>query len=1271
MRELIEINGEHIAALSDTDLRTLIGLLCEADFQLAGISTSGVTWGGHQNAGDGGLDVVIRSDSIPESSFIIHKITGFQVKKPDMPPSAIKKEMRPDGKLRDSIQGLIRSAGAYIIISSKSSVADSSLKNRVEAMKASIEQEDINKSLYLDFYDQNRIATWVRMHPSLIIWVRKKIGLPIHGWKPYENWSNPASSLDEEYLIDEKLKLFSGVKSNHGYNTIDAINLLRKELISNGKSIRLTGLSGVGKTRFVQALFDERIGENPLNKHNVLYTDIADSPFPDPKSLSEQLVAENKSALLIIDNCQPDLHSQLVRNCIENSRLLSLITIEYDIRDDLPEGTDVYRLDSSTDDLIEGVIKQKFPKISYLNLKKIADFSEGNFRVAIALANGLRQGESVSNFNNNELFNRLFHQRHSIDSSLLRTAEIASLVYSFNCEDINDTFSELKFLASLANLDVNLFYRNISELKNRGLVQSRNKWRAILPHAIANRLAKSALQSFPPGVIEDKFLIFGTERLIRSFSRRLGFLHDSDCAQKIAEKWLGEQGYLGACLGNLSSFGLDLFVNIAPVSLDATITAIERVIRNNATALPDSSFFVKVVAHIAYDQVFFDRCIDVLLAYAMKEDVDSNKNNSSVITLASLFYIDYSGTYASFVQKRKWIQKLCDSPSEKERFVGVILLGSSLNIPRSRHFPFDDFGARSRDYGYRPKNEVEVVEWYGYFFDYAVILIFNNHLLKIKIKKHLALFLFHNWDWAKGWKFMRESSLRLHNESEFIEGWISTRRAIKYKNRNASKKQAIRLRKLERKLRPKDSNLEHQIRCVVLASHDYEDVAGAYDNDGIYEKIDKQAFGLGRELSLNIKVLDRLLPELVVGNKSYSQSFGKGLGAIWGVLDRHDLWAKIYHQISLASLPIDISFVQGLLSSYMRSDGALCNIILNKLMIDQYLGIFFPYFQCAVGIDEIGYQRLLQHLDTHSLLLESYTLFGYEIRNKYLLNSEEKTIRVLEKILNKNGGVEVSLRILTTLFFKDRNNSEAVYSPLILRFASHVIERFFISGESACDYNLTSVLKEVLKSKNIFEEDFYIAIFKGIKNQRYRFYSDMPDFFNLLAKNNHLLFLEVFCSSSSLDEFRIATIFFGLVYEDDARLSNPLSGLEAQTILEWCKQNPNDHFPAIAPVAPLHVYDKTDGTRKWLPLFFDLVKDSPNLVEMLKNIDRGYSSCAYRILQSKELRAYLGLYEGLFSHESAELVTWAKVKHSKTIDNIKEREVFERERQKENDERFE
>jgi hypothetical protein len=93
---MFEITRDDIAALGEEDLRTLIGLLCEAELRRANLPVSAVTYGGSQTAKDGGLDVrVSLALGTAIGGFIPRAATGFQVKKPDMPASEIAKEMRP------------------------------------------------------------------------------------------------------------------------------------------------------------------------------------------------------------------------------------------------------------------------------------------------------------------------------------------------------------------------------------------------------------------------------------------------------------------------------------------------------------------------------------------------------------------------------------------------------------------------------------------------------------------------------------------------------------------------------------------------------------------------------------------------------------------------------------------------------------------------------------------------------------------------------------------------------------------------------------------------------------------------------------------------------------------------------------------------------------------------------------------------------------------------------------------------------------------------
>ena len=123
-------------------------------------------------------------------------------------------------------------------------------------------------------------------------------------------------------------------------------------------------------------------------------------------------------------------------------------------------------------------------------------------------------------------------------------------------------------LARIGNLidqDANSLYARIAELKRRELVQARSHWRAVLPHAVANRLAKFALQNLPPRTVERYLVSKAPERIKKSFSRRLGYLHDSSEAQELVEGWFREGGPLSD-VAVFDEHHAEMFGNVAPVA---------------------------------------------------------------------------------------------------------------------------------------------------------------------------------------------------------------------------------------------------------------------------------------------------------------------------------------------------------------------------------------------------------------------------------------------------------------------------------------------------------------------------------------------------------------------------------------------------------------------------------------------------------------------------------------------------------------------------------
>ena len=575
---MFEITADDIAQLNDEDLRALVGRLCESEMRRRGISPSCVTWGGNQNAGDGGVDVrAALPPHVESEGFIPRPNTGFQVKAEDTPPSRILSEMRPHGMLRSAIRELADQSGSYIIVSSKGSISDVALRNRREAMAQGISDLPNANSLHLDFYDRKRLETWLRDHTGTVLWVRERIGKSLQAWSAYGPWSNEPGGPGSEYLLDNELRIKTHRQTaKPSLSAIEGIQNIRDVLRNPRGIVRLVGLSGVGKTRLLQALFDDRLGEHSLDPSLVIYTDLVNIPNPQPAALVSELIDTDKRAILAVDNCPPDLHQHLSEACRSDRSPLSLITVEYDIQEDQPEGTEVFVLEAASANLTQELIGHRFPELSQLDARRIADFSGGNARIAIALAARIDKDESIAKLSDQVLFGRLFHQRHQPDEALLSAAQALSLVYSFEGENVsNNEGDELSPLGALIGMTAQEMFKHSAELERRGLVQRRGRMRAVLPHAIANRLAAMGLQNIPPGGVESCFKHNARERLLKSFSKRLGYLSDSVQARSIVSGWLSPGGMLEKP-EELNDLGYAIFLNIAPVEPERALSALER-----------------------------------------------------------------------------------------------------------------------------------------------------------------------------------------------------------------------------------------------------------------------------------------------------------------------------------------------------------------------------------------------------------------------------------------------------------------------------------------------------------------------------------------------------------------------------------------------------------------------------------------------------------------------------------------------------------------------
>ncbi len=1242
---MFEITPDDVALLNDTDLRSLVGLLCESELRSRGMSAAAVTWSGHQNAADGGLDVrVALAEGETIEGFVPSPQTGFQVKKSPMPRAEILDEMRPKGLLRPIIRDLANRSGAYIIVSAESTSA-TPLQNRRDAMREAVNDLPNAKDLALDFYDRGRVASWVRDHAGMVVWVRGRVGRPLPGWRPYEVWAYALGGIEGEYLLDDTHRIRTDTETTEsGLSTAEGIQRIRDRLRRPGSVVRLVGLSGVGKTRLVQALFDSRVGERILDPAAAIYTDIADGPDPAPATLVHDLIALRSKAVVVVDNCPPDMHHRLTEACRLPESTVSVITVEYDIREDQPEGTEVFELEASSASLIERLLQQRFAELSWVNLQTIAQFSDGNARIAIALAETVRREETIAGMSDEDLFKRLFEQRHGPSEPLLVAAQGLSLVYSFQGEDVSESHeAELFRLGAAVGKNTQEMFRSAAELHRRGLIQRRGVWRAVLPQAIANRLAARALQDTSTDTIEKYLVNDAPERIVKSFSRRLGYLDGSPEAEKIVRGWLRVDGLLADVL-NLDDLGSTMLRNIAPVDPEATLSALERA---QLEPTDDESAmkwgrYVSLLVSLAYEARDFDRSVRLLtkiaVAIAAKETsraIGQHSNTASKSVL-SLFPIYFSSTHASAEQRESVIRHLVDSSNSVERELGVKALAAALEAWHFGSALNFGFGARSRDFGYWPATRTAIVQWFSRFLKLAEDLGCSSHTEAVRVRTVIAEKFRGLWTQAAMYEDLERICHSISEKVFWIEGWIAVRQTTYYDAKNFAPEVVGRLASLEAFLHPEGT--VQQVRSIVLAeAAPYVGISLIGDSaesvESSWSRLENLAGDLGRSVVVGRDTFAELLPELVCARGGQVWAFGIGLAQ--GTVDPVSVWKRLAGQLKIATdKPSSPAVFGGFINGLHQRDPLLAGSLLDEAIEDDYVGEWYPMLEAATGaIDALGLRRLLRSLEFGKAPIRSYHVLESGGVTHDLDGSEFN--KLLLSISKRVNGVDVALQILMMRlsFNRDRSSPDELVEigcDLVLRL--NVIDGI----DPNFAYRLQIVARECLVGEKGAEtvREVCSKLREAVSKSETSAYSQ-SDFLQIIFEAQPIAVLQSLCSGEA------PMVKIGISVLEHSRLLHPhaFDEIPEGELLRWCDESPDVRYPVAADgiVAIGH----GTGGPYWTDIARKILARCPDRIQVLRRFIHQFSPPGWDIARAAVVQANLHLLNELADYSDPALEEFA------------------------------
>lgn len=1146
-----ELSAADVSDLSDGDLRELVGRLSEAELLQQALQISGVLWGGAQEAADGGLDVSVRvPEGLKRSDFVPRADTGFQVKKHTMGKAACTKEMLDKGAVKPIIAELAKKRGAYIIVSGKDDCSDKMLKDRLEGMKAAVASLSHRNDLKLDFYGRDRIAAWMRKHPGVSLWARQRLGKPLSGWRPHGRWAATPTTMDDELLTDEHPCVFPANSPGQSPLTLlEGIKLVRKKLRSGGGAIRITGLSGVGKSRFAQALFENSVDVDSLPHSNAIYADLGDDLSPTASELVTFLIANDIAAYLVLDNCPPDVHRTLQQKVTSSGTKLRLITIEYDISDDRPEETEVIHLEPASEETVSKLVQRRYPELGRVNCDKVAEFSGGNARVALALASRVEAAETLANFSDQQLFQRLFSQRKGASDSLLESAEILSLVYSFNASEaeFND---ELSALGRIANISRAELHRHQAELLRRQIAQKRGKWRAVLPHALANRLARRALENLTVSQINAELFKPENERILKSCAHRVGYLHDCEAARDLAESWIAA----GAPLHDISSCSSDQLVclsYIAPVFPETVLSALE-----NAAAQPEfasranPSFtkIVRLLCQLAYDDSTFERAADLVLRFAETEEA-GERNNCVVGQMKHLFSLYLSGTEASPSRRQAFVARLFSSPNPRHVEIAVELLNSALEASHWSSFATFDFGARRRGTGWRPSTHREKLDWYeGYIAILEQALQSNERSHVDTARRAIANQFRGLWAYAGCFDALERIVLDHAKGGVWPDLWIAIKNTIHFDGEKHDPALLDRLKALEEFAAPNDP-LSEMVAYVLSSTWEHAEVKGGNYSEavkGVNEKIIK----LGELACSDPTYIERLGDRLWEKHIDAIWTFGRGLAR--GSQDKGKTFEFLVGLVDGLSLErVNPVVLSGFIRETHEDSPVLARKLQEAVLENAKLKEHFVFLLCATPLEPWGIKKLIELACDGEL--EAWTFAQISYGRVHEAICDEDLAELIEAIAKLPNGVAAVLQILEMRFFIEKDSdyrpSEQILSAgrrvikILATMKKDEVRQLKSHGfDRVCNYCLgeDAPISEV--------SDIAKLVFDGIENFRLCSF-ELGVLISPLVKNFPELVLDCVFVGGDSEELRSYMVFRDRSYGTREPSLNEAS---IDRLLSWC-----------------------------------------------------------------------------------------------------------------------
>jgi len=1058
----------------------------------------------------------------------------------------------------------------------------------------------------------------------------------------------------------EWAKIISTSQKFHSNEKItEVINIIKNGIQNPKESIRLLGLSGLGKTRVLFEAF--RCGTDDTSiilTSRVFYINYNHNQGLDYQTKITQLMQEEVDRVLIIDNCPKILHRNLLHFINNENNKISLITIDSnpeEIEHDKIDGVNYLIIrKEELSSIVNDILTADFSFLSKDIIEKIKEFSQGIPLMAVLIGESIKKGEKfIGKLDDKELLDKLLGSKGQ-DERCRTILKSCSIFNYFGIED--ELGSQIEFIATNKDITslngdslviINEFHETCTHFLEREIFERKGRLIGMRPFPLAMSLAQEWLNPCTPDrlirVITGIASLPDPDRknLSEALAEQMKYLGYNDKAVTIIDKIVGP----GSPFDNAEVLNTELgsrlfrsFVEVNPVAVSQNFYRIfsskgkEYLLKIEA----GRRNIVWVLEKLCFDKRTFSDSVKIMFSFAVAEN-ESWSNNATGQFL-HLFNIFLSGTEANLVERWKIIEWGFNQAEKEYKDLAIKAMNSGLNYGHFSRMGGPENQGSKKLYDYQP-TWFEIAEYWTNILNKLkeIIITQNEHSVSaskaiaesirsicnarlaqilIPIVKEISIFKNHDWD----------------------EGLQGLKYARKYEKRSMSESQQNQINELIEALTKKDFGT----RYSTIDSLYFLDDDESYSSDKVREAI--------------IRLADEFINDKLPWNEYFSlfykrqQNFSYYFGKrLYELLDGKDESIEKFMFLSIdtiLSIPREERFPAVLGGFIAEANNEIKAKFYNYLNSIDDLNYLLFYF---ISLDALGmkyFQLLFDLIDDKKCELHNFDVFEY----CNALNSMkfEDLFDFSEKLFSYgNEGYSIVFDLYFDLGY---NNDELKksFSPIlkkcILKLGINKQQRRQLDR-----YKWAQTICSILDNNN--ESDFAVFINDSIIHSitidnSYHLDHDVQRIFEVLMKHHFAaiwpnLSKALMCTKEEYIKFYGLKHILGSHIGGIGRSVGVLFDGDIDTIFNWCKFNKPLAPSRLAELVPIFG-ENNNNYSTWNPISLRLINEFGDIEGVLSNLAANMGTYSWTGSVVPLLESKKELFSTIADHKIKAVSDWAK-----------------------------